>query len=119
MITGLGTDIIEISRISKVNKEDRLAKRILTADEFYHYKGISNEERKISYLAGRFAVKEAYSKALGTGIGSAISFNEINCMNDASGKPSLTNAPNAHVSISHSRDYAVATVIIEEVNDER
>lgn len=117
MITGLGTDIIEIARIKKVNKENRLAKRILTADEMSHYKAVENEERKTSYLAGRFAVKEAYSKALGTGIGSAVSFNEINCINDSNGKPSLKNMPNVHVSISHSRDYAVATVIIEEVNE--
>lgn len=114
MITGLGTDIIELSRIAKVNKENRLARRILTPDELRHYLTIKNEDRKVSYLAGRFAVKEAYSKALGTGIGENISFNEINCMNDECGKPLLTNAPNAHVSISHSRDYAVATVIIEE-----
>ena len=117
MITGLGTDIIEISRIHKVNKDDRLARRILTPDEMNHYNGITDEERKITYLAGRFAVKEAYSKALGTGIGSAVSFNDINCMNDERGKPSLTNAPNAHVSISHSKDYAVATVIIEEAGE--
>lgn len=119
MITGLGTDIIEISRISKANKEDRLAKRVLTPDELDLYEGISNEERKTSYLAGRFAVKEAYSKALGTGIGKAVSFNDINCLNDENGKPFLVNASNTHVSISHSRDYAVATVIIEEANDER
>lgn len=114
MITGLGTDIIEIARIDKVNKDDRLAKRILTPDELKHYNSIVSGARKTAYLAGRFAVKEAYSKALGTGIGSAVSFNDINCMNDERGKPSLTNAPNAHVSISHSQDYAVATVIIEE-----
>lgn len=114
MITGLGTDIIEISRINKVNKDDRLAKRILTADELHHYRNMTSEARKNTYLAGRFAVKEAYSKALGTGIGEAVSFTDINCVNDKNGKPSLTNAPKAHVSISHSRDYAVATVIIEE-----
>ncbi|CEA03387.1 Holo-[acyl-carrier-protein] synthase [Jeotgalicoccus saudimassiliensis] len=117
MITGLGTDIIEISRVQKVNKDDRLAKRILTPDEMNHYNSIKSEERKTTYLAGRFAVKEAYSKALGTGIGSAVSFNDINCVNDALGKPSLSNVPNAHVSISHSQDYAVATVIIEEAKE--
>lgn len=116
MIIGLGTDIIEISRIAKVNKENRLARRILSEEELERYFKFNSEKRKITYLAGRFAVKEAYSKALGTGIGETISFKEINCTNDRCGKPSLTNAPNAHVSISHSEDYAVATVILEEAD---
>lgn len=116
MIIGLGTDIIEISRIKKVNKDHRLARRILTPNEMEHYETIVSEARQLTYLAGRFAVKEAYSKALGTGIGATVSFNDIECLNDTNGKPILKNAPNAHVSISHSRDYAVATVIIEEVN---
>ncbi|CAD2073594.1 holo-ACP synthase [Jeotgalicoccus meleagridis] len=113
MIKGLGTDIIELSRISKVNKDDRLAKRILSEKEWEYYKNIDNETRKISFLGGRFAVKEAYSKALGTGIGKTVSFNEITCINDQHGKPLIDGSPHVHVSISHSRDYATATVIIE------
>src|SRR5699024_6393732 len=99
MITGLGTDIIEISRINKVNKDDRLAKRILTADELHHYRNMTSEARKNTYLAGRFAVKEAYSKALGTGIGGAVSFTGIKWVNDKDGEPAGTNAANWHVSI--------------------
>lgn len=116
MISGLGTDIIELSRIHKVNKDDRLARRILSDLEYTHYQTINNLDRKNAYLAGRFAVKEAYSKALGTGIGKAIRFTDICCINDEQGKPMIKGEPNVHVSISHSRDYAVATVIIEEEN---
>lgn len=113
MIKGIGTDIVELSRISKVNKEDKLARRILSAEELSKYSEMVNDARKNEFLAGRFAVKEAYSKALGSGIGKQISFREINCINDPNGKPSLLNEPGAHVSISHSKEYAVAMVVLE------
>lgn len=57
-------------------------------------------------------MKEAYSKALGTGIG-AIRFNEICCLNDALGKPYIEGAK-AHISIAHSETVATAYVVIEE-----
>lgn len=113
MIIGIGTDLIEIKRIGKVNKVHRLAKRILSDDELEKYMKISNETRQLEFLAGRFAVKEAYSKALGSGIGGTVAFKEINCLNDSRGKPSIVNDGRAHVSISHSEDYAVAMVVLE------
>lgn len=113
MILGIGTDIVEIERIKRVNKDHRLAKRILTDEEFDKYRNIPNEGRQTEFLAGRFAVKEAYAKALGSGIGEEIAFNEINCLNDSRGKPSLVNDRRAHVSISHSEDYAMAMVVLE------
>lgn len=113
MIKGIGTDIIELSRIAKVNKKDRLAGRVLSPEEYLKYESLTAEARKIEFLAGRFAVKEAYSKALGSGIGENISFKEICCVNDSSGKPVLKNDSNAHISISHSKDYAIAMVILE------
>jgi holo-[acyl-carrier protein] synthase len=113
MILGIGTDIIEIERIKKVNKAHRLAKRILSAEEFDKYTDIPNETRQTEFLAGRFAVKEAYSKALGSGIGGTVAFREINCLNDSLGKPSIANDGRAHVSISHSEAYAMAMVVLE------
>lgn len=113
MIKGIGTDIIEIDRINKVNKKDKLAQRILSDEEYSKYCNLADDGRKNEFLAGRFAVKEAYSKALGSGIGSSISFKDINCVNDVSGRPYLVNDTAAHVSISHSKNYAVATVILE------
>ena len=114
MIAGLGTDIIEIERIQRVEEKDnRLSRRILSSEEMERYRQFSDAGRRMEYLAGRFAVKEAYSKALGTGIGSAVVFRDIVCLNDAGGKPYILNDHHAHVSISHSRAYVVATVIIE------
>ncbi|WP_052254748.1 holo-ACP synthase [Salinicoccus sp. YB14-2] len=113
MIIGIGTDIIEISRIKKVNKDHRLAKRILSDEELAKYMNLKNDLRKTEFLAGRFAVKEAYSKALGSGIGKNIAFKEIKCLNDSHGKPSIADDRRAHVSISHAEEYAVATVVLE------
>lgn len=113
MIIGIGTDIIEISRIKKVNKDHRLAKRILSDEELAKYMNLKNDLRKTEFLAGRFAVKEAYSKALGSGIGKNIAFKEIKCLNDSNGKPSIADDRRAHVSISHAEEYAVATVVLE------
>lgn len=115
MIKGLGTDIIEIERIRSVEGENlRLSARILAPEEMDVYSNLSEESRRMEYLAGRFAVKEAYSKALGTGIGSNAAFKDIICLNDERGKPCIMNEPKAHVSISHSKAYVVATVIIED-----
>ncbi len=113
MIIGIGTDIIEIERIRKVNKAHRLAERILSDEEFAKYAGMQSEARQIEFLAGRFAVKEAYAKALGSGIGGTVAFNEISCLNDSRGKPSIVNDGRAHVSISHSEAYAMAMVVLE------
>lgn len=115
MIRGLGTDIIEIGRIKAAeDKGSRLSKRILSDEEIEIYRAFSSDKRKMEYLAGRFAVKEAYSKALGSGIGERIAFSDITCLNDDAGKPFICGEERAHVSISHSDHYAIATVILEK-----
>ncbi len=71
--------------------------------------------RQVEFLAGRFSAKEAFSKAAGTGIGKNLSFIDIEIESDALGKPMIVKPKvHAHLSISHSREYAVAQVIIEE-----
>lgn len=118
MITGLGTDIVEISRIARVEeKNNQLSRRILSEEEQKYYITLKSDARKMQYLAGRYAVKEAYSKALGTGIGARISFKEISCLNDSYGKPYLNNDHQALVSISHTDSYATATVVIQEMKE--
>lgn len=115
MIKGIGIDIIELSRIEEIiARQRKLIDRILTDREKQTFEQLS-ERRRVEFLAGRFAAKEAYSKALGTGIGKEVSFLDIEIETDDLGKPHIVMPSiQAHLSISHSRDYAVAQVIIEE-----
>lgn len=123
-IIGLGTDIVEIERISLQIKKhgDRLAKRVLTDVEFSQYQASSYPER---FLAKRFAAKEAASKALGTGIAQGVSFQDFQISNNQFGAPILTftnkalaffnarDGQSSNISISDERHYAMATVILE------
>ncbi|WP_042352502.1 holo-ACP synthase [Bacillus massiliigorillae] len=115
MIKGIGLDIIEIDRVRQlVEKQPKFVKRILTDDEQKRYESLKSG-RRIEYLAGRFAVKEAFSKAVGTGIGEGLSFLDIETSYDDKGKPCITKpiSEGVHVSITHSQAFAAAQVIIE------
>lgn len=115
MIKGIGIDIIELSRVREIiSRQSKFVDRILTENEKIKFEDLS-DARKVEFLAGRFAAKEAFSKALGTGIGSELSFLDIEVVTDIAGKPIIIKPEvRAHLSISHSRDYAVAQVVIEE-----
>jgi holo-[acyl-carrier protein] synthase len=115
MIKGIGIDIIELERIEHMLvRQTKLVDRILTENEKQKFTLLS-DRRKVEFLAGRFAAKEAFSKAAGTGIGKTLSFLDIEIDSDPLGKPYIVRPEvHAHLSISHSRDYAVAQVVIEE-----
>lgn len=118
MIAGIGLDLIELDRIeSLLERHPKLARRILTSYEMDYYQSVTGK-RKIEYLAGRFAAKEAYAKAIGTGIGSELSFQDIEIVKDVFGKPFIkTDRPGTvHLSITHSRDFAAAQVMIEHID---
>tara|TARA_Y100001970_G_C14087264_1_gene778016 strand:+ start:205 stop:591 length:387 start_codon:yes stop_codon:yes gene_type:complete len=83
-ILGIGVDIIENKRIQKSIKNTLFKKRIYSSKELKHSKVIKN---KVSYFSKRFAAKEAFSKALGTGFRINLSFKDIEVMNDKMGKP--------------------------------
>ena len=121
MIIGLGTDIVEIERIAAALSRHggHFAERVFTTDEAAQAHG------RVSYLAGRWAAKEAAAKALGCGIGERCALTDIEIIDDAAGAPQLSCTAPAlktfagkslrwQVSISHEKAYAVATVIIEE-----
>ncbi len=119
MISGIGIDIIEIARIQELAaKQSKFVDRILTLNEKKKYDELP-AGRKAEFLAGRFAAKEAFSKACGTGIGKKLSFQEIEIVNDESGKPFIKKpfSDGVHLSISHSKEYAVAQVVIEKTNE--
>lgn len=119
MIKGIGIDIIEIDRMKQsIKKQVRLPERILTKNELARYTSFTKEQRKVEFLAGRFAAKEAAAKATGRGIG-RLSFQHIEVTSNEKGAPQLLIKGYAkdiiHLTISHSKDYAVAQVIIEEI----
>lgn len=115
MIKGIGTDILEIGRVNQYIDHDKFLSRILHPEERERFNTFQSDKRKAEYLAGRFCVKEAYAKALGTGIGK-LSFHDICCLNDAAGKPYIKGNTNAHVSIAHTDTIATAYVIVTDEN---
>lgn len=117
MIKGLGTDLVYLPRVKEiVAKGDRFAKRVLTQREFELYQKRSGKGR-VQFLAGRFGVKEAFSKAMGTGIGKYLSWQDVETLPDPLGKPVTTSpkfAGRVSTSISDDHDYTVVVVILEE-----
>ncbi len=126
MVVGLGVDIIELERIRAVYDRhgERFLDRILTAAEKAY---CLRKVDPVPSLAGRFAVKEAGAKALGTGIARGVAWREIEVVRAPSGAPGLAfhgaaheraaalGVSRGHVTISHGRDAAVAVVVLESI----
>jgi len=124
MIFGIGTDIVEVSRIEASINEfgDAFARRILAETEFASYQ---QSQIKPRFLAKRFAAKEAFSKALGTGLRAPATFQNIAVSHDDLGKPILIlaaelqlflqarNITHTHISISDEKNLAAAFVVLE------
>jgi len=121
MIVGIGVDIVDLNHMATVyQKNPRIYKKILTPTECTVFEK-RTDKRKIEYLAGRFAVKEAFSKAMGTGIGKTVTFQNITVLNAEKGQPIIVESPfsgNAFVSISHSRQLVTAQIVLEKNNKE-
>ena len=83
-ILGIGVDIVENRRIQKSIKNPFFKKRIYTPNELKQSKAVNN---KVGYFSKRFAAKEAFSKALGTGFRMNLNFKDIEVINDKMGKP--------------------------------
>ena len=130
MILGIGSDIVEIARIFKAIEKfgDKFLTKIFTSNEIIAAQNKSF--KKNAFYAKRFAAKEAFSKACGTGIGRGINFNDIEVFNDDFGKPKIKilNNKNSvlqklfgcknfaiHLSISDEKSLAQAFVIIEKL----
>ncbi|MEW9809129.1 MAG: holo-ACP synthase [Candidatus Symbiodolus clandestinus] len=123
-IVGLGTDIVEIARITALHQRygNRLARRLLSVYEWMIYQ---QNQQPVRFLAKRFAVKEAAAKALGVGIRQGVAWGDFEVKNDPLGKPNLQlqrqalvlaeqlGVHRAWVSIADEHHYAVATVLLE------
>lgn len=125
MIIGIGSDIISISRIARLlgSRKEQFLQRILTPNEIT----MLQHSRLEGYVANRFAAKEAFSKAFGTGIGKHVSFQDLEILKTPQGQPYFKlsnkvkdflqkkygNNIKIHLSMSNETEYAHATVIIE------
>lgn len=122
MIAGIGVDAARISRFSELG--EGTLKRIYSKSELQEYEllKVAAPEVRASFLASRFAVKEAFVKALGTGFCGTTKANEISTVKDETGKPAivlegdtLNNCPYCaiNLSITHEDPLAIAFVVIE------
>lgn len=123
MIIGIGTDIVEVERIKKAIEKygRRFLNRIYTGTEQNYCESFN--ENKYQHYAARFAAKESFSKAIGTGLTRGFKFREIGVANEKSGKPLIVldgalkekwGACELYVSLSHTDNNAIAYVIISE-----
>ena len=123
MISGIGTDITEVKRFEKWVRDPQMLERFFNEKEL---SSANSESAKCQHYAVRFAAKEAFSKALGTGI-TGFNLKEVYITNDSEGKPSLNiegaalslmkerlGDCRAFVSLSHEKEYALAFVVLEK-----
>ena len=122
---GIGVDIVQNSRIKKSITNEKFLLRIFTNDEINKSKKTKN---KTAFFSKRFAAKEAFSKALGTGFRETLNFKDISITNNKQGKPSIkinnklynlinkkfkTKKINVLLSISDESKHSIAFVIVE------
>ena len=128
MIVGIGTDVCDIRRIAATmaRRGDRFAQRVLGPAELqvYHARRERTPARGLRYVATRFSAKEAFSKAIGLGIRSPMTWRGCEILNEASGKPFIRLSGEllvwfeatgwvAHVTVTDETDYAASFVVVE------
>ena len=126
MIAGVGTDLVDVNRINeKIAKESGFRELVFSSAEIAY---CESKAKKAEHYAARFAAKEAFLKAIGTGWKNGTAFNEIEINNDASGKPGIAllgetanTLASVHIkkiwiSLSHVEKFASAVVIIEKID---
>ncbi len=129
MIFGIGTDICDIRRIRETlaRRGERFAQKVLgpTEIEVFRARRAKVEARGVSYLATRFSAKEAFSKAIGTGLRMPMTWRACEVLNLPSGKPHIrlhgelaawfeARGLSAHVTVTDETDYAASFVVVEQ-----
>ncbi len=128
MIYGIGTDICDIRRMQATvqRRGERFAQRVLGPNELlvYGHRRGRSAVRGLAYLATRFSAKEAFSKAIGTGMRMPMTWRACEILNEPSGKPFIrlhgelaawfeSRGLQAHVSVTDETDYASTFVVVE------
>lgn len=117
MIQGIGIDAVDLARIKKIIQEKpKFIARILTPNEQLLFDALP-PKRQVEFLGGRYACKEAFSKAWGTGIGK-VTFHDLEILANEFGAPVMTKSPfkegQVFVSITHTEELAFAQIILEK-----
>ncbi len=125
-ILGIGTDVVENQRLKNSIKNKKFIKRVFSKKEINLSKKYKN---KLNYFSKRFAAKEAFAKAIGTGIRNGLNFSDISILNDKLGKPELhmmdklnkilknrfkSKKIETFLSLSDEKNYSIAFVIIQK-----
>ena len=125
-ILGIGVDLVNNQRIKLLKKKNNFIKRTFSKNEIDHFKKYRNND---NYYSKRFAAKESFSKAFGTGIRNDLNFKDIEILNNRLGKPYFlknkkidklidkrfkTKKYNLFLSISDEKDYSIAFTIIQK-----
>jgi len=124
MIHGIGVDLVRVQRLKDMHGRhgERLAQRILAPEEMAEYAAAADQHR---FLAKRFAAKEAFAKAVGTGLRAPVSLSAIRVGHDALGRPEFSHAADladwlaergivrVHLSISDEHEHVVAFAVAE------
>ena len=134
MIHGIGTDICDVRRIAATlaRRGDRFAEKVLGPNELqvWRQRRAKVEARGIAYLATRFSAKEAFSKAIGLGMRTPMTWRACEVLNERSGKPVVrlhgelaawfeARGLAAHVTVSDETDYAASFVVVEQKTQEQ
>jgi holo-[acyl-carrier protein] synthase len=119
MIYGIGIDIVKTERIKRIleHAKERFLNRVFSPEEIL--------KESVDEISGKFAAKEAFVKALGTGFSKGVVFKDIKVLNERTGKPFIQVSDNLkerfglgqfkfHVSISHDSGFAISVVIVEK-----
>tara|TARA_B100000963_G_C22347064_1_gene545560 strand:- start:97 stop:480 length:384 start_codon:yes stop_codon:yes gene_type:complete len=115
-IHGIGTDIVKVERIKKSIKKKNFLKRVFNKDEILKCKQM---KKNANCFAKRFAAKEAFSKALGTGIAKGINFNEIVILNKKNGKPFIKLLNSTKINVEKKlkkKNYRISLSLTDEDN---
>jgi holo-[acyl-carrier protein] synthase len=129
MIHGIGTDVCDIRRIASTleRRGERFAEKVLGPNELdvFRARRAKAEKRGLSYLATRFSAKEAFSKAIGLGMRTPMTWRACEILNERSGKPFIrlhgelaawfeARQLSAHVTVSDESEYAASFVVVEK-----
>jgi len=126
MVVGIGIDLMDVSKMEDSIKSEAFIRKVFTDTEVAECHSMANAAER---LAGKFAAKEAFMKALGKGIRQGIWFTQVEVLNEESGQPYIQihgelkktllemGVTTIHVSVTHTRSTAAAVVVFENRDD--